>query len=657
MANEETDVKQTGRSRGAFRRTVGLAAAGAMVMALLPAGTVAAADTPDVRDTDNICPSDDPTDYDSSFADVGSGPHWVNIVCMADAGITEGVAPDGTNYAPRRQVTRGQMASFIVRFIEDATDADMPTGDPERFDDVPATDAQYVHATNIHKLAEADIVRGTAASEGDEYAPQRPVNRMQMGTFIRHALSWMDDGDARNASSPPAATTDWFPDPSAPEHEDNVDAIAEVGIVEGFEDGTYGPTRSVLRDQMASFVMRAYDYALEAEDEELVPVGLYKLWLDADGEVIQEDTPDVDFTLTLSVDDEVRATLDQDSEPAWVWVDLEPDSTYTVTETDLDGWETVACPEFDEEAGAGDHSGVGTFELTDGGRHFVCNQQTRGNVVFEALLPVGGPFPDEMQSLDDASFVVGHTIEDVYLAVEDVDNPDEVDLDLELDFRAPGAGDFDDDVLVCEELFTADSCNLLAAELDDGNPFTGDQVFFDEEQLTIPPDATSGDWDLRFQAVDGDGEVWFSDTFTITVKAQIVADVHFAYAGGPFDDATVMRGQDLDDMHLEVEFTDNPDNEEFTLFYVVTRPGDMFPGEDGEGCDELFTAADCAVLDEAVDETNPITETTIYLDAANEISFSVNDQAPLGDWAIGWGLLDDDGDVRGFTPMEFEVAE
>jgi hypothetical protein len=233
-----------------------------MMMALLPAGQAAADHAPEARDTDAVCESDNPNDYDSSFADVGSGPHWVNIVCMADYGITEGVAPDGTNYAPRRAVTRGQMSSFIVRFIEDYTDEEMPEGDPERFDDVPETDGQYVHATNIHKLAEADIVRGTNASGGDSFAPQQDVNRMQMGTFIRHALSWIDDGEARNESAPPPSEHSYFPDKSAPVHLDNVDAIAHVGIVEGFQDGTYGPTQSVLRDQMASYVMRAYDYAV-----------------------------------------------------------------------------------------------------------------------------------------------------------------------------------------------------------------------------------------------------------------------------------------------------------------------------------------------------------------------------------------------------------
>ena len=293
---------------GRLRRALSLSAAGAMMLALMPAGMAAAEHAPEARDTSNICESDNPNDYDSSFADVGSGPHWVNIVCMADLGITEGVAPDGTNYAPRREVTRGQMASFIVRFIEDYTGESMPPGDPERFDDVPTTDGQYVHASNIQKLAEADIVRGTAASDGQEYAPQASVNRMQMGTFIRLALSWIDDGEARNESAPPAATHDWFPDPSAPVHEDNVDAIAEVGIVEGFEDGTYGPTRSVLRDQMASYIMRAYDYAIEAE-----------LGVETDGAIAGTVTAEPDLTENFDFTAFVESGMLEIGDDAFDW--------------------------------------------------------------------------------------------------------------------------------------------------------------------------------------------------------------------------------------------------------------------------------------------------------------------------------------------------
>jgi hypothetical protein len=393
-----------------------LTAAGAMVMALMPAGIASAEHAPNARDTDNICESDNPNDYDSSFADVGSGPHWVNIVCMADEGITEGVAPDGTNYAPRREVTRGQMASFIVRFIEDYTDEEMPEGDPQRFDDVPETDSQYVHATNIHKLAEADIVQGTAASDGQEYAPQANVNRMQMGTFIRHALSWIDDGEARNASAPPEATHDWFPDPSAPVHEANVDAIAEAGdpdgnsaIVEGFRDGTYGPTESVLRDQMASYVMRAYDYAIEADlgpdpapEPEPLSVSITEptqedpaiVEGDGDFDVVFESSLDADYTIELEhadEDEDVTLTGEADEGTNTVNVDLDDaaDGAYDLTVTVEADDETDSATEAQAVWVVADAEGAFVANLTQGTVAYTITEAVDEAEEADALLAFG----------------------------------------------------------------------------------------------------------------------------------------------------------------------------------------------------------------------------------------------------------------------------
>ena len=152
-----------------------------------------------------------------------------------------------------------------------------------------------------------------------------------------------------------------------------------------------GASFTTTEEQLHGTITITNDVTCEDEEPELIPVGLYKVWLDADGEPILEETPDADFTLTLSVGDDVMASVDQDADPPWAWVDLEPGTTYTVAETDLaDGWETVTCPEFDEEAGAGDHSGVGTFELTEGGRHYVCNMEIPVEV-----LPVVIPPEDE----------------------------------------------------------------------------------------------------------------------------------------------------------------------------------------------------------------------------------------------------------------------
>ena len=515
-----------------------------LLLGLVPAG-MAAADT-QARTTDNVC---DPP-FESAFDDIAGSAHEDNVLCMADYGITEGTG-DGTSYSPRRDVTRAQMASFIARYIEHYTGESLPIGE-DRFDDVPEG---FVHFENVHKLLEAGVTEGTAASEGESFAPQQPVTRGQMASFISRASSYIEDGQAQPEHQPERTEEDFFGDDDGSVHEPNINALASVGIVEGFADGTYRPGNPVFRDQMASFVMRGYDWAVE--------VGL--------------------------------------GEP-----------------------------------------------------------QVQGSIAFEALLPVGGPNPPEVQSLDGQSFVVDHTIEDVRLAVEDVTNPDDLDLELGLDLRSPGTGTWDGD---CEDLFTSMGCDLIEDSLTAENPFTSDTEFFADEELQIPPDATTGEWELRFEVTDEDGEVAFSEVIAITVKAQIQAGVVFEAGGDPVHGATFEQGELLEDVHLEVELLGNPDGEEFTLFYIVGPPGVMFP--DGtEFCDALFTAADCDVLDMAVADTNPITGTTVYIDAGDAVDFTIevepilDDTDPrFGGWEIGWGLMDSDGEVRAFNQVEFDVVE
>ncbi len=223
-------------------------------MAMAP-GVASAQTQPEAIDTSVIC-----GDVQSNFDDIAGSAHEYNVRCMADFGLTEGLAPDGTSYGPRLDVTRGQMASFIARFIEDYNEQALPPGNPARFDDVPPTDAQYVHASNIHKLAAIEVVEGTNASDGQSYAPNANVTRGQMASFIRRALSYLDNGDVNPLSEPPAGP-DAFPDDDGSVHEPNINALAGVRIVEGFEDGDYRPLALVKRDQMASFVMRAYAWA------------------------------------------------------------------------------------------------------------------------------------------------------------------------------------------------------------------------------------------------------------------------------------------------------------------------------------------------------------------------------------------------------------
>jgi hypothetical protein len=207
-------------------------------------------------DTSNVCTPP----YRARFTDIAGSVHADNILCMADQGLTQGVG-DGARYAPRVDVTRGQMASFIARFIEHVSGKKLAEGDG--FRDVPSS---YVHAASINKLARIGVTAGTGSSGGREFAPQALVDRGQMASFISRALTYLEDGRGTPETQPPRVPADRFPDDAGSVHEANIDALAAVGIVTGFADGRYRPRETVKRDQMASFVVRALSFAAQVPD-------------------------------------------------------------------------------------------------------------------------------------------------------------------------------------------------------------------------------------------------------------------------------------------------------------------------------------------------------------------------------------------------------
>jgi hypothetical protein len=240
-----------------LRRSVSLAAAGALALTAAPGGVAAADehDAPEPRGTDFVC--QEPYDSEDDFDDVDEdNVHAENIWCAADYEIALGRSAD--TFGIRADVRRDQMASFIARWIEHATGEDLPEGD-EDFDDVSEDN---VHAENINKLAEAGIVLGRDA---DTYAPAANVNRDAMASFIARGISFLDNEDAQDGSEPPEDDTDYFDDVSEDNtHYEAINALAGQGIVAGDADGDYNPRNEVRRDQMPTFIMRGYDYAVEA---------------------------------------------------------------------------------------------------------------------------------------------------------------------------------------------------------------------------------------------------------------------------------------------------------------------------------------------------------------------------------------------------------
>jgi hypothetical protein len=331
------------RMTRAHARPVIVTALIALLAALVPAGMASAQAVPDARDTSNVCQPP----FTSTFTDIAGSAHEENVLCMADYGLTVGTG-DGTTYSPRRFVTRAQMASFIARWIEFYIQEDL--GDEgfelderdERFDDVPA---DFEHASNIHKLAEIGVTQGTRASDGQSFAPQAPVTRAQMASFISRASSYIGEGEAIPETQPPRTDDDFFPDDDGSVHEDSINALADVGIVEGFRDGNYRPSDTVFRDQMASFVMRAYDWAVEVELGQ--PVG------PADATIVSAeiDTREVGVEdPAISEGDEwvIVFSEDMDTSETGAIIELETDDGDVVVECLAEG----AAPGDDTDAAA-----------------------------------------------------------------------------------------------------------------------------------------------------------------------------------------------------------------------------------------------------------------------------------------------------------------
>ena len=167
----------------------------------------------------------------ASFADIPGSVHERSIERVALAGFASGTS--ATTYAPAGPVTRGQMATFLARALGLAP---QPTGP---FNDVAGT----THEQSINAVAAAGVAGGFPDGS---FRPGDSVTRGQMATFLAKARQLQP------------VTTGPFTDVAGDPHEQNINAVAAAGIAGGFPDSTYRPVNGVTRDQMATFLFRAF---------------------------------------------------------------------------------------------------------------------------------------------------------------------------------------------------------------------------------------------------------------------------------------------------------------------------------------------------------------------------------------------------------------
>lgn len=169
------------------------------------------------------------------FADIGANPHRASIESAWLAGAVSGCTFD--RYCPGRPVSRAQMASFIGRAVG------LTPALATRFRDV---DPGSPHAGYINAVAAAEIASGC----GDgRYCPEDRVSRGQMATFLARGVQLASSTSPSFVDVPPINP-----------HYGNINAVAEEAITSGCDTtgARYCPDRAVQRDQMASFVSRAF---------------------------------------------------------------------------------------------------------------------------------------------------------------------------------------------------------------------------------------------------------------------------------------------------------------------------------------------------------------------------------------------------------------
>lgn len=168
--------------------------------------------------------------YVRCFADIGQSQFQAEIGWLVNAGITIGCAE--AYFCPTKGVTRGQMASFLVRSLGLAPAA------TDYFSD----DTGSIHEADINAMAQAGITTGCLVGS---FCPGANMTRAQMATFLTRGFGL------------PASAVDHFSDDIGSVHEADINAVALAGITMGCGGTTFCPAGTVTREQMAAFLQRA----------------------------------------------------------------------------------------------------------------------------------------------------------------------------------------------------------------------------------------------------------------------------------------------------------------------------------------------------------------------------------------------------------------
>lgn len=179
-------------------------------------------------------------DYGFEFGDVPEDhAFFAEIQWMAETGLSTGY-PDGT-YLPNGTLSRQAMSAFLYRMAGQPAD---PTCTEAPFSDVPV---DHPFCGEIAWLASTGITTGYPDGT---FHPAAGLSREAMSAFLYRAAGSVNGPD-------PQCTVEPFTDvPVTNAFCGEITWMADVGISEGYPDGTYAPAATLTRQAMSAFLYR-----------------------------------------------------------------------------------------------------------------------------------------------------------------------------------------------------------------------------------------------------------------------------------------------------------------------------------------------------------------------------------------------------------------
>ena len=180
------------------------------------------------------------------FTDV-SDTYWAKdyILRLYRAGVTDGCITTPMQYCPDNDVTRAQMAVFLLKSIYYPYRFQPPHTQPTFTDTAGHWAADWIEALKNEGITEG-YPDGT-------YRPDQGVTRAEMAVFLLRA--------EHGASYTPTAVAHSRFNDVPDEHwaKNWIEALADEGITAGYPDGGYHPDQIVTRAEMAVFLIRTFD--------------------------------------------------------------------------------------------------------------------------------------------------------------------------------------------------------------------------------------------------------------------------------------------------------------------------------------------------------------------------------------------------------------